>query len=130
MSLALYDDLDQLSRRDTFDSRDALKRVHELEDREDDEDDPLDEDEKTELKEWRELIEETEGYAGDNWRDGIQFIAEEHFEKYAEELADSIGAIDSNASWPLDHIDWKAAADSLKQDYTSVDIHGNEFWYR
>lgn len=126
MSFALYDDLDTFSRQDTFDSRDALRRINELED----EEETLEEDEAAELKEWRELVEETTGYAGDTWRDGIQFISEDYFEKYAEQLADEIGAIDSKATWPLNHIDWTAAAEALKQDYTSTDIHGNEFWYR
>lgn len=130
MTAGLVNDLYEFSRQDRFDSREAQDRIDELEAREDDDETPLDEDEKTELKAWRELVEEAEGYSGDRWRDGIFFISEESFEDYAEELASDIGAIDRDADWPLSFIDWTRAADALKQDYTSTEIYGNEFWYR
>ena len=57
-------------------------------------------------------------------------IAEDHFPAYAEELASDIGAIDSNASWPLTFIDWDAAADALKVDYSAVTLDGHEYLIR
>src|SRR5919108_3861575 len=68
----------------------------------------------------RELFEEIRGYAGDDPEDGVFLIRSDMFQEYAEEFAEDIGAIDPRASWPLCHIDWKAAADDLKQDYTEV----------
>jgi hypothetical protein len=78
----------------------------------------------------RELFEELRGYAGDDPEDGVFLIREDTFEEYAEELADDIGAIDRQASWPLCHIDWKAAAEHLKQDYTEVEFEGATYLYR
>lgn len=44
-------------------------------------------------------------------------------EEFAERLADDIGAIDRNASWPLCHINWEAAWRDLRTggDYTDID---------
>lgn len=57
-------------------------------------------------------------------------ILESNFEEYAEQLADDIGAIDRNATWPICHIDWKAAAESLAQDYTEVTFGGHTYLWR
>lgn len=128
--------LEELAGQDMIDSRDLLERLEELEAREEEidaaaeSDDESDGDEKAELAALRELQSETEGYAGDNWRDGVTFIRDSYFEQYAEELADDIGAIDKEARWPVNHIDWKAAADELRQDYTEVEIRGISYQYR
>lgn len=87
------------------------------------------EDEREELSQLRELAEEASGYAAD-WEHGEALIRDSYFETYAETLADDIGAIDSNATWPLNHIDWEAAADELKIDYTSVSFGGVDYWVR
>jgi len=141
-------ELSDFASDDVFDSRDMQARIDELEsDIEDRESDDtsigaeLDADAlelmreeleamKDELAALIEFRDEVEGYASDKFRDGITFIADDYFETYAEEYADDIGAIDRNASWPLSHIDWTAAADELKVDYTSVELDGNTFWYR
>jgi hypothetical protein len=86
-----------------------------------------DEDDAKEFKEWTELRDECEGYG---WNHGIQFIAESYFEEYAQQLADDIGAIDRNAAWPTNCIDWKKAARELKTDYTSTEIDGTTYYYR
>ena len=88
-----------------------------------------DDEDREELRILREFADEASGYASD-WRYGEAFIAESYFEEYAEQLADDIGAINGKEGWPLMHIDWKAAADDLKQDYTSVELQGQEFWTR
>lgn len=75
------------------------------------------------------LQEEAEGYVED-WKYGATLIRDSYFEQYAEELAEEIGAVSQNVSWPNNHIDWKAAAEELKQDYTSVDFDGVEYWVR
>ena len=81
-----------------------------------------------ELKALRSLAEEAEG-CGD-WYDGATLIKASYFETYAEDLAQDIGAIDRNARWPLSHIDWAAAAEELKQDYTEVDYDGVLYYVR
>jgi len=57
-------------------------------------------------------------------------ILDSYFEEYAEQLADDIGAIDRDAGWPVCHIDWKAAAEALAQDYTEVTFGGNTYLWR
>lgn len=76
----------------------------------------------------RKLQDEAEGSA--DWQHGETLIRDSYFEQYAEELADDIGAINSKAGWPLTCIDWKEAADQLKQDYMSVDFDGVTYWIR
>lgn len=57
-------------------------------------------------------------------------ILDTYFTEYAEQLADAIGAIDRNAGWPVCHIDWEAAADALKVDYTEVEFGGYTYFWR
>lgn len=113
--------LSDANSRDTIDSRDIIARIEELEDTEDD----LERDELAQLK---RVAEECEGYG--DWAYGEALIPEDEFEDYARELADDIGAIDRNAKWPLSHIDWTAAANELKQDYTEVEINGFTYLMR
>lgn len=44
-------------------------------------------------------------------------------EKFAQEFADQIGAIDKDASWPMDCIDWEFAAKELMYDYFESNGH-------
>jgi hypothetical protein len=111
-----------------IDSRDLLERVSELDARTEDEDDPLDEDETAELAELREIVVAWSDVS--DWIYGETFIADDYFEDYARELADDIGAIDRNASWPLTYIDWTAAAEALQQDYTQYEGFGRIWWAR
>jgi hypothetical protein len=64
------------------------------------------------------------------WRHGETLINDSYFESYAQELAEDTGAIDSNATWPLNHINWEAAAEDLKSDYTPIEYDGETYWYR
>jgi hypothetical protein len=82
-----------------------------------------------ELKKLRELADEAEGYAPD-WRYGSALIRDSYFIDYAQELAEDIGAIDKNASWPNTCINWDQAARELQMDYTSVEFDGVEYWIR
>jgi uncharacterized protein YeaO (DUF488 family) len=82
-----------------------------------------------ELVPLRKLTSEAEGYCED-WRYGATLIRDSYFEEYAEQFADDIGAIDAKAGWPLMHIDWKAAAEALQQDYTEVEFDGVSYWVR
>lgn len=90
--------------------------------------------EREELTHLTSLLDDLRGNGGDHqWRGDwypITLIRDSYFEKYAEEFADDIGAIDGNATWPICHIDWKAAARSLQQDYQSVEYDGVTYWYR
>lgn len=132
---------------DTIDSRDVIARIEELEAERDAFDEAqaeratengdetgaawadVYEAEADELKALKALAEEAEGYSSD-WRHGETLIRDSYFVEYAEQLAEDIGAIGRDASWPLSHIDWDAAADELKQAYTSVDFDGVTYWIR
>lgn len=80
-----------------------------------------------ERAELRKLRAETEG---EGWEYGIVFVRDNYFEDYARELAEDVGAVDRNLGWPACHIDWEAAAESLKMDYSEVEIDGATYYYR
>ena len=82
-----------------------------------------------EFKALSDLESEASGYAPD-WRYGESLIAESYFTEYAEQLAKDCGMIDRNARWPNNHIDWEAAADELKADYTEVTYRGETYLIR
>lgn len=111
-------------RDDYIDSRDIIDWLEAW-----DEDEDHDEDQ-TELRAiLQEVNEDGETNCGD-WRYGETLIRDDCFEDYARELAEDIGAIDPDASWPNTFIDWEAAADALKMDYTSIRIGEVEYWGR
>lgn len=116
--------------QDIIDSRSVIEKIKELEGEielfSDDEDLT---DEKEELAILKSLQEEAEGYAPD-WTYGATLIRESYFVTYTEQYADCVGAVASNAAWPLNHIDWDAAADELRGDYTEVDFDGVTYLVR
>lgn len=114
---------------------DLADTMADLEQREHDEENPLDDDERDELKDLRSLAQDL-GYDD---ADGLKrYARDEHllieegrsFEEYAEQLADEIGAIDRNAAWPVNCIDWEKAAQQLAQDYTTVTYQGTDYLIR
>jgi len=109
---------------------DVIDRVEELEAEQ-----PLqDDDELAELDALKELLGELEGNGGDVQWDGSWYpqalINDDHFQDYAQELAEDCGMVNSEASWPNNCIDWERAAQELQTDYTTVEIDGVTFWYR
>lgn len=106
---------------DVIDSRDVIERIKQLDGTEDG-------DEKTELAALVALAEE--GESSPDWSYGETLIRDTYFKEYAQELADDIGAIDRNAKWPVNCIDWEEAASQLQQDYTSIDFDGVTYWIR
>lgn len=81
-----------------------------------------------ELKALQSLADDASG--SPDWKYGETLIRDSYFEEYAQQLADDIGAINANASWPNDCIDWERAARQLQMDYTSVDFDGIDYWIR
>ena len=106
---------------DIIDSRDVIERIDYLEGTED-------EDEQHELEMLQELAAQCESYYC--WECGEGLIHEGYFTKYAEQLANDICGIDIHCSWPLNHIDWEAAAEELKQDYMNVEFDGATYFIR
>jgi hypothetical protein len=61
--------------------------------------------------------------------DGTTMIPESMFVEYAQDYAEDITDMRDH-SWPFCHIDWQAAADNLRQDYTEVDFDGTTYLIR
>jgi len=101
---------------DVIDSRDIIEAI---------ESGDLDADDQ---KAFEELAKEAEG--SPDWEHGETLIRDSYFEEYAQELAEDTGMVKGDEGWPLNHIDWEAAADELKNDYFSVDFDGVEYWIR
>lgn len=129
---------------DVIDSRDVIERIGDLESERVSAVDAADpytaEERKARGDEWddsedgqefvrlKSLQDQAEG--SPDWTHGEALISESYFAEYAQELAEDIGAIGKDLPWPACHIDWDAAADALKQDYTSVEYGETTYWIR
>ncbi len=127
---------------DIIDVRDIIARVEHLEqlrepgpvDLGDDDNESSQDDLFAELAMLESILADLKGYGGDEqWRGDwypVTLIADRYFRDYAQELADDIGAINGDATWPNNCIDWERAASELQQDYSSVTVDGDDYWYR
>lgn len=117
---------------DTIDSRDVIARIEELESiRDDGEFTGVDNDELVLFSALMDGLKgngEAEQWRGDWYPSGL--IRDSYFTEYAQELAEDIGATPNEYGWPLMHINWRAAADDLKTDYSTVEFNGATYWYR
>lgn len=120
---------------DILDSRDIIARIEHLQQLRQpgpvDLGDDNDTDQDTlfaELTALEKLAAEAEGCA--DWEHGEALIRESYFQDYAMQLAEDIGAIKGDESWPLSCIDWEKAARELKYDYTTVDFDGVDYLIR
>lgn len=113
--------------QDMIDVRDVIEEFESVEGS----DEPEDIERVVELQ---ELLSDLAGNGGDHrWRGDwypVTLIRDSYFVTYAQELADDIGAIDSDAGWPNGYIDWERAARDLQMDYTSAEYQGTTYWYR
>lgn len=113
---------------DVIDSRDVVKRLEAYREALDAAEDGSDEWE--ELHEEVKALEALENAGIPDWRFGATLIRESHFEDYARQFAEDIGAINDDARWPNSCINWKEAADELRQDYTAVEYRGETYLVR
>jgi antirestriction protein len=107
-----------------MDSRDVIEKIEELEALEAE----ATTEEPDELTKLREMAKDGEG--SPDWPHGETLILDSYFEQYAQDLAEDIGAVQKDATWPNQYIDWEAAADALKQDYMRVTYGETEYWIR
>jgi hypothetical protein len=130
---------------DVIDSRDVIQRLEELKIEwavttgEDADDFSLSEDDWSVGLGWDGAVEivallelADQGASLADWEYGETLIRDSYFEEYAQQLAEDIGAIDSDASlgWPLGYIDWERAAEALQMDYTPIEFDGVTYWAR
>ena len=110
---------------DIIDSRQVIERIEELLEREEEAGaSPM---ELEELKSLQDFAEAVEPYCTD-WHYGETLIRHTYFKDYARELAEDLGEMPT--AWPYCHIDWDAAAEDLKQDYSEADLDGVTYYYR
>lgn len=87
-----------------------------------------------ELADLTALLADLAGTGGDEQFEGdwypITLIDQTYFKTYAQELAEEIGAINADASWPNNCIDWDKAARELRMDYTCVTVGGRDYLTR
>lgn len=87
--------------------------------------DQLTDDEAAELAELEAMRDGIE-----DWQYGETLIPDGEFTDYARELAADVGDFDPSSRWPYNHIDWQAAADDLRQDYTEYTYLGTTYLAR
>jgi antirestriction protein len=112
-----------MSYTDIIDTRTLAEELDELEGLEEDD---LSEDDRERMKALNELADEV----GSEFYHGETMIPESSFKDYAQQLAEDIGAISRDVSWPLTCIDWEQAADELLHDYSSVEWENETFYVR
>lgn len=109
---------------DVIDTRDVQERIDELQAME-----MRDENEEAELQTLEAFAADIRDACPD-YHYGETLIHDRYFVEYARELASDIGAIQPKLSWPYTCIDWQAAADELRHDYTSAEFDGETYWFR
>lgn len=135
-----YTTLDDATSEDVLDSRDLITLRKDLEAELEDLTEAVEEDgdgvwtdndldERNRLENEIDEILEIENCSPD-WEFGVTLINEDHFENYARQFAEDIGAIEDDARWPATCIDWEHAARELAMDYTSVTLNGIDWYVR
>ena len=117
---------------DIIDTRDIIGMLEKLEDLQESGD--YLETPDCEMAMLRKILSNLESLGGDEqWRGNwypVTLIRDSYFTQYAQELAEDIGAVKSDAQWPHTCIDWEHAARELKDDYIAVDIGDLTYWTR
>lgn len=112
--------------QDILDSRDIITRIDELE--AEGLGGPLGVEDQEELETLQGVAKDAEG--SPDWVYGEALIRDSYFQEYAQELAEDCGMVDGTAKWPMSCLDWAAAAEELKADYSDIDYDGITYWIR
>ena len=79
------------------------------------------------LEDLKDFVKDLEGYG--DWDYGAPLIREDAIDEYLKDEAKDCGGFpDDFPSWIT--IDWDDTIDNLKQDYTSAEFQGTEYWMR
>jgi len=118
---------------ETIDVRDIIERFEELETEIENAEEEKDDSSVEELKVLTEILEELKGNGGDEkWRGDwypITLIADRFFTEYCQELLEDCGTIPRDLPSFI-KIDWKGTASNMQDDYSSIEINDEDFWYR
>jgi len=124
-------DIEELAAEDYLQSGDVDARIAYLEDHADPSGYGSGEDWEDALGELRELEEFRDEVTGQKgaaaWWNGVSFIRDDYWAKFAEEEAESLG-LDAGMFGPyFDYAKWSR---ELKTDYQGAELNGITFWYR
>ena len=115
---------------DVINSYEVIERIEELREELDGEPTPASRDElNAELRALEKLDSDGRNVSED-WEYGETLVNDDYFVTYAQEFAEEIGAVESDASWPTYYIDWDRAARDLQMDYSPIEFDGQTFWVR
>lgn len=82
-------------------------------------------------QETKDKIETLKGVLEAVGEDGWPLIPESDFKEYAQDLAEeTMGSRLDWGSWPLSCIDWEQVADELRHDYSTIELDGEDYYYR
>ena len=134
---SLEDDLEEyekvLANAESEDDQDAIESVENdignVKDAIESARDAIEDFKEDEYDELLQLAKDGENYSSD-WKYGATLIRDSYFREYAEDLARDCCDMKSASEWPFRHIDWDAAADELKIDYSEIDFGGESYWIR
>ncbi len=118
------DATEAITNDEILDSRNIEERITYLEGVEE----PSDE-EQEEMTALLALRDEAQQYSPD-WRFGATLIREDYMQTYAQECAEDMGCMPKDNSWPASFIDWDAATDAFKLDYTEVTFGDDTYYIR
>jgi hypothetical protein len=81
------------------------------------------------------FLDDLQGSGGgdEEWRGHwypVTLVRETYFEDYAQELAEELDLIKSDAPWPNSCIDWEQAAKELRMNYAGSDFDGITYYSR
>lgn len=90
-------------------------------------------DEAKEMNQLQDILDELKGCGGDEQWQGdwypVTLINSDYFTEYTEELLEDCGYIPKDLPWWI-VLDMEKTADNVKQDYTTIDIDDETFYYR
>jgi len=118
---------------DTIDSRDVIARIEEIYGHADS-DGHIEPNAMNELLHLERLAIEGADYSSD-WEYGAQLIKDDYFTSYIKQLIKDCYEMPEglkSGQWPYHHMkmDYEAAAEEAKQDYTTVSFDGVNYWIR
>lgn len=77
------------------------------------------------------ILENIKDEVGSEFEHGESLIAEDYFTDYQRELLIDCGYLDRNLPWFIEsNINWDGVANDLKQDYSTIEIEGQTYYFR